>query len=199
MTLTPESRPKKQFRLAIIGCGLISQGAHVPAALSCSNVKIDALIDPVPERAKALAEDYGISPIIARSLDEVSSPLDGAIIATPNHTHRDMALSCFRRGISVLIEKPLANSVVEGEEIRNAARKAKCTVAVGYVSRFRKNVELLKDLLDRSYFGNIHRFVHQFGTTGGWSPLSAYNLKNETSGGGVLVVTGTHFLDRMLY
>lgn len=183
----------------MIGCGLITRGAHLPAALSCGGVEVAALVDPVPEHANVLASDYGISPAIARSLDELSVPVDGAIIATPNHTHKDLALACFERGISVLIEKPLANSVAEGEEILAAAQRSGCSLAVGYVSRFRPNVLLLKALLERDYFGRVRRFAHQFGTVGGWSPLSAYNLNRETSGGGVLVVTGTHFLDRMLY
>lgn len=199
MTTNPESTSNEPFRLAIIGCGLITQGAHLPAALACRNIEVAALVDATPGRAETLAAQFGISPAVGLSMDDVETPLDGAIIATPNHTHVDAALACFQRGISTLIEKPLANSAEEGQRIVDAARLADCTVAVGYVSRFRPNVSHLKVLLERSYFGRVRRFVHQFGTTGGWSPLSAYILKRETSGGGVLVVTGTHFLDRMLY
>jgi predicted dehydrogenase len=55
------------------------------------------------------------------------------------------------------------------------------------------------DLLRRRYFGAVRQFAYQFGTRGGWAPVSAYNLDRRSSGGGVLVVTGTHFLDRMLH
>jgi predicted dehydrogenase len=72
-------------------------------------------------------------------------------------------------------------------------------VAVGYVTRFRQNVRFLGELLQASYFGPVRRFVHQFGTVGGWSPMSSYHLNRRSVGGGVLVVTGTHFLDRMLH
>lgn len=199
MTQNPDSGADRPFRLAIIGCGLITQGEHLPAALACRNVEVAALIDATPGRAELVASQFGLSSEVGLSLADIETPLDGAIIATPNHTHVETALACFDRGISTLIEKPLANSVQEGKTIIDEARRANCSVAVGYVSRFRPNVEQLKDLLDRSYFGRVQRFVHQFGTPGGWSPLSAYILKRETSGGGVLVVTGTHFLDRMLY
>jgi predicted dehydrogenase len=72
-------------------------------------------------------------------------------------------------------------------------------VAVGYYMRFRNEVILLKRLLDVGYFGHIRRFHFQHGTIGGWSPLSGYNLDRNASGGGVLVVSGTHFIDLMLY
>jgi predicted dehydrogenase len=54
------------------------------------------------------------------------------------------------------------------------------------------------DLLRREHFGRVHRFAYQFGSRGGWAPMSGYNLDLKTAGGGVLMVTGTHFIDRML-
>lgn len=186
------------FRLALVGAGLIVQNSHLPAALACPEVEVAAIVDPVKERAASLAKTYGISPKITSSIEEVASDLDGALIATPNHTHRDLALQCISAGLSVLIEKPLANTRKEGLEIVQAAEKTGSTLALGYCQRFWPNMELLKALLDCSFFGKVQRFVHQFGTAGGWSPLSAYNLERKTAGGGVLVVTGSHFLDLLL-
>jgi predicted dehydrogenase len=100
--------------------------------------------------------------------------------------------------ISTLL-KTLASSVADGIAVLAAARKSGAIVATGYSSRFRDHIVLLKELLDSCYFGKVRRFVHQFGTSGGWSPFSAYNLDRQAAGGGVLVVTGTHFLDRMIY
>jgi len=186
------------FRLALIGAGLITESAHLPAALSCPGVEVVAIIDPSIERATALARTFGIAPRIATDVDEIMGGIDGAIIATPNNTHRALADRCIAARIPMLIEKPLATTYAEGLQIVEAADAAGLTLAVGYCSRFRPNIELLKDLLDRSYFGRVRRFAHQFGTSGGWAPVSGYNLNKQTAGGGVLVVTGTHFLDRML-
>ena len=52
-----------------------------------------------------------------------SGRVDGAVIATPNHTHRDLALRCLSASIPVLIEKPLATTVGAGLEIVEAAEK----------------------------------------------------------------------------
>jgi predicted dehydrogenase len=188
-----------RFRLALVGCGLIGANAHLPAALSCPEIDVVALVDPVQERAASVARTYGMSARIATRIDEIAGAVDGAIIATPNHTHRSLALECIAAGIAVLIEKPLATTVAEGQAIVEAAERAGVTLAVGYCQRFRGDVELLKELLDDGYFGRAVRFVHQVGSFGGWAPLSGYNLDRKTAGGGVLVVTATHFLDRMLF
>lgn len=189
----------QRFRIALAGTGLITRDSHLPAALASDKVDVVALVDPVRERAAACAQAYGISPRIAASIEEVLGSIDGAVIATPNHLHMPIAVACLEAGVSTLIEKPLASSAAQGEAILAAARKSGATVAAGYSTRFRNNIILLKELLDENYFGRVTRFAHQFGTVGGWAPLSAYNLRRESSGGGVLVVTGTHFLDRMLY
>jgi len=187
------------FRLALVGAGLITQQSHLPAALASPMVEVSAIVDPVTERAVELARGYGIRPRIAARVEDVVMEIDGAIIATPNHTHRAIALACLERRIPTLIEKPLARSYSEGIDIVRTADANDTVVAVGYCLRFQDNVIHFKTLLDQGFFGEIKRFVHEFGTAGGWAPLSAYNLDRKNAGGGVLVVTGSHFLDRMLY
>jgi predicted dehydrogenase len=187
------------FRLALVGAGMITQQSHLPAALASPRAEIAAIVDPVVARAAAIAKAYGIAPRIASRVEDVLDNVDGALIATPNDAHTAVAVTCLRAGVSTLIEKPLASTYRSGLEIVHAAEAADRVVAVGYATRFRDNVRLLKRLLDEQYFGTVRRFVHQFGTAGGWAPLSAYNLDRKTAGGGVLVVTGTHFLDRMLH
>jgi predicted dehydrogenase/nucleoside-diphosphate-sugar epimerase len=188
-----------RFRLAVIGAGEAAGTLHLPAALASELVEVVALIDPVVERAEALAARYGIRPQIGKSIDDIPNPVDGAIIATPNNTHRDAALACAARRISCLIEKPLATTLCDAEEICRAAAEHGIVLAVGYAMRFRNEVTLLKRLLENRFFGDISRFHFQHGSLGGWSPVSGYNLDRKASGGGVLVVSGTHFLDLMLY
>jgi predicted dehydrogenase len=156
-------------------------------------------VDPAPQRANELAKEIGVQVRIETSVDKILGEIDGAVIATPNHLHARLAIECLEARVPVLIEKPLAVSVSEGEQIRHASTKAGVVAAVGYVTRFRSNVQLMRTLLESNYFGAVRRFAYQTGTIGGWAPLSGYNLDRSATGGGVLVVTGTHFLDRMLY
>ncbi len=189
----------RELRLALIGAGQITEGSHLPAALASTKVRVAAIVDPVEARAAALARRFGITPRIAGDVASVAREIDGAVIATPNHTHKDVALTCLEAGVPVLIEKPLASSHADGLAILEAARRAGKTVAVGYCTRFRASTLLMKRLLEERFFGGVKRFYHQFGTPGGWAPLSNYILDRRSAGGGVLVVTGSHFLDRMLH
>jgi len=190
---------RKPFRLGIVGTGRIAAVEHLPAAIASIGVQVAALVDPVVERAHQLAQKFGINPKVAGNVGEIFGEIDGAIIATPNHTHCELALECLQAGVPCLIEKPLAVSVGEGEAIVHANEKHRLTVAVGYYTRFAENVRLMRTLLKDGYFGVVRRFAYQFGTAGGWAPLSAYNLDRRAAGGGVLMISGTHFLDRLLY
>jgi predicted dehydrogenase len=190
---------KNLFRLAIVGAGQITATAHLPAALASTRVELVALIDPVVERARRLAWEYGIRARVTSSVQDVLGEVDGALIATPNHTHCELAIQCLEAGVPVLIEKPLAVSVSQGEAIVRAADEHQTIAAVGYSQRFMPSVRLMHALLNTRYFGAIRSFAYQVGAVGGWAPVSGYNLDRNATGGGVLVVSGTHFIDRMLY
>jgi predicted dehydrogenase len=153
----------------------------------------------VRERAEELARTYQLEVSVETDIREVLHRIDGAVIATPNDTHTPLAITCLEAGVSTLIEKPLASSSEEGLAIVAAAERTRRVAAVGYASRFRESTGLLAQLLRNGFFGQTRRFAYQFGTAGGWAPMSGYNLSTKSTGGGVLVVTGTHFLDRMLH
>jgi predicted dehydrogenase len=187
------------LRLALLGAGQIAIQSHLPGALACRDVVVTAIVDPVVERAASAARMYGIRPLLTADPGKALASVDAAIVATPNATHRDIALQCLEAGVHVLIEKPMTVTASEARQIVDAAARRGCVVAVGYATRLRPNVQLLKELLSEGYFGRVTAFAHQFGTVGGWSPMSGYNLSAATAGGGVLIVTGSHFLDRMLY
>ncbi len=189
----------RPFRLGIAGVGLISEQSHIPAALGLPGVELVALIDPVTSRAAAAARTFRIPARAAAGVAEVADELDGLLIASPNNTHADLACAALERGVHVLIEKPLEVSVARGERVAEAAARAGRVAAIGYVTRFRDNVLLLKDLIDSSHFGPVVRYAYQFGTPGGWPSLSAYTLDRSIAGGGVVMVSGTHFIDRALY
>lgn len=186
------------MRIGIAGVGLITIQSHLPAVLSMPDAELVALIDPSTDRARAVAADYGLKVKVGARLEEVARDLDALVIATPNHTHEPLAVAALQAGLHVLVEKPLATTVAQGAAIVAAAKQAERVAAVGYTTRFRDNYLTLKRLLAVGYYGAVKRYGYQFGTPGGWSALSAYSLSREATGGGVLVVTGTHFLDRAL-
>jgi predicted dehydrogenase len=188
-----------EIRVGIVGAGLITRNSHLPAVLGHPHARLTALVDSDTSRARALAESYGATPRVAPRVEDVLGEIDACIVATPNHTHAGLAVTCLRAGLHVLIEKPLATTVADGERIVRAAADSGTVAAVGYCTRFRDNIRLFTRLLAERRFGRATRFAYQYGTVGGWATLSAYTLDRAAAGGGVTVVSGTHFLDRLLY
>lgn len=186
------------FRLAIVGTGQVASTRHLPAALSVDGVEVAALVDTIADRARRCAAQAGIRPRICTKVEDLVGHVDGAVIATPNDTHRALATTLLAAGVPVLIEKPIATTVADGEAILAAARDTRTIVAVGFCLRFDDSVELMRDLIAANYFGAIHRFALQWGNTAAYTPLSAYSLNREAAGGGVLVVNGIHYLDRLI-
>jgi len=186
-----------RFRLAIVGAGQIAD-SHVAAAVGIPAVEIVALVDPAPERARSLAQRYALAARIVPRLADALGGIDGAVIATPNDSHAPLALECVAARVPVLVEKPLATSFAAGERVVAAADAAGVTLAVGYTTRFQWNVCFMRELLRAGALGRPRRFAYQFGFPGGWSSYTGYHLDRRAVGGGVLVTTGTHFLDRMI-
>lgn len=192
------ARTSTSFRIVLIGAGQIGAQAHLPAVLSAPGVELAAIVDPAIERGQSLARNYGLKvPVHARVANALVGA-DGAIVATPDHSHFEVASECIAAGIPVLIEKPMTTTLAEARQLAELATRCGVTVMVGYVTRFRRSVRLLRSLIDCGRFGAIRRFSYQYGTNGGWAPLSGYGGK-RAQGQGVLAVTGSHFVDRMLW
>ncbi|MBI3680135.1 MAG: Gfo/Idh/MocA family oxidoreductase [Acidobacteria bacterium] len=186
-------------RLAIAGCGAITDESHLPAALGSPHAEVKALIDSSPDRAARLARKYGCDAEIGERLEAVLGKVEGVLIATPNHTHSLLARIALEQGVPVLVEKPLTTTYADAIELCELAKRNGTFISVGFVTRHFPVVRLMKRLLGEGFFGRLDRFCFEFGTAGGWAPVSGYNLDRNQSGGGVLVVNGTHYLDRMLY
>ena len=188
----------QRVRLGIVGCGMITSESHLPAVLKSPMVEAAFLVDSDLERANSLVRKYGIPTPTTTDLAKALDHVDGVMVATPNHTHVPIASQALQRGIPVLIEKPLANTTAEAQQLCELAESRGTFISVGYNLRHFPCVPLFKRLLRETFFGTLKHFHFEFGTVGGWAPVSGYNLDRRQAGGGVLVVSGTHVIDRML-
>ena len=128
----------EEIRLAIVGSGQIAD-SHLPAALATAGVRVTALVDPSVDRARALADKWGIEIRIAPRVADILGAVDAALVATPNDAHAPVALECIAAQVPVLVEKPLASSLPtrSGWSRRRAGR---VMVATGFSTRFQWNV-----------------------------------------------------------
>jgi predicted dehydrogenase len=117
-------------RIAVAGAGYIGQ-AHIGVIQASPNAVLSAIVDPSPAAA-ALAARAGVS--WYASLDELLQHdlPDGLVLATPNHLHVPQALQCIAAGVPILLEKPVATDLEEGERLVAAAERAGAKVLVGH-------------------------------------------------------------------
>jgi predicted dehydrogenase len=192
-------RHKHKVKIAIVGCGKITKSGHLPAALRSSKIEVSTLVDNQVNNARALSKEFSLTCDISDDLKKVINQVDGVVVATPNHLHYSVAKIALEKGLPVLIEKPITTVYKDAIDLCSIADKTDAFVSVGYTTRHYPSVKTFKNLLENSYFGKINSFHYEYGSKGGWAPLSGYNIDRKKSGGGVLVVSGTHFIDRMLY
>lgn len=107
---------------------------HVRIASGLREAELGWIVDPDADRSAALAETYSVK--TATSVSEVLDDIDAAIVAAPSELHTEIGLELIEAGKHVLIEKPLATSVADGERLVAAAAAANVTLMVGHVERF---------------------------------------------------------------
>jgi predicted dehydrogenase len=108
-----------------------------------------------------------------------------------------VATVALRRGIPALIEKPLATTKADAEEICELADRHGTFVSVAYRSRYWPAVPLLRHLIETNYLGPIRRFSYTFGTRSTWAAASNFALSRQMAGGGILI--DAHVIDKILY
>ena len=128
----------KKVRAAIIGSGLIAGKKHIPAFLRLrSKIDLVAICDLNIAAAKQVAARFGI-PSTYSSVGEMlnSEKPDLVDICTPPQTHTRLAIEAMRHGCHVLVEKPMALTVADCDEIVQASKKYGLKVCVGHSDLF---------------------------------------------------------------
>ena len=134
-----------RLRVGVVGVGVMGSN-HARVFADLAGVELVGVVDPDPVHRDFVSRTLGCSGY-ARLEDLLSAGVDAVTIAAPTHLHHEIALTCIRRGIHVLVEKPIAPSVEEGRSILEAAHRAGVTLMVGHVERFNPAVEAIKDAI----------------------------------------------------
>ena len=185
------------LRLNIIGCGAAAEQGHL-RALAALKIRPTLLVDKNIERAQALAWEFGALHASGDYESHIGA-FDAAIVALPHHLHARVCIDLLRRGVHVLVEKPMALTRTECEAMVTAAREGKAVLAVGLVRRFLHARQWLKAALDAEALGPIESFDFREGVVYDWPVASDFFLRKEAAGGGVLIDTGAHTLDSLLW
>ncbi|HKI01547.1 MAG TPA: Gfo/Idh/MocA family oxidoreductase [Thermoanaerobaculia bacterium] len=186
------------LRVAVVGCGAVAQIHHLPALAVSRRAEATVLVDADAGRARSLAERFGVADT-ATDYRELPGRVDAAVIALPNSLHAPVAVELLRRGVHVLVEKPMAMNVRECDEMIAAAEAGRTVLAVGLDFRFFDSSLLVRNLLRDGLLGDIRRFEMHQGVIPRWPFATDFLLKKEMAGGGVLADFGVHVLDLLLW
>ncbi len=183
-------------RLAVVGVGAMG-ATHAERVRACPACVLVGVCDTDPAR-EAVAARLGVPfyPCVG-ALIEQARPA-GAIIATPTGEHAATALACLRRSVHVLIEKPIATSLAEAEDLRRAAAAAGARILVGHHRRHSVLVRTARDLVRN---GSLGRLV---GVSVLWSVLKpdeyyTVGWRREPLAGGPVLINLVHDLDSLRF
>jgi len=143
-----------RVRLAIVGCGNISQ-LNAPGYLQHPRCDVVALCDSVPERATRRAREWGISPRIYSDFKQVleDPAIDAVELLTPTWMHADQIVAALAADKHVSAQKPLAVSVAEADRIVAAVARARATFRVTENFLYYPPILKAKELLDSGVIG----------------------------------------------
>ena len=140
-------------RIAVAGAGLIGQ-AHVRVALTSATVALSAIVDPAPA-ARAVAEAAGVPLYVSLAALFAKDKPDGVVLATPNALHVPQALQCIAAGAAVLLEKPIAPTLAEGEILVRAVDQAKARLLIGHHRAHSPIMVKARQVIDSGVLGRL--------------------------------------------
>ncbi len=163
----------KPLRVGVVGCGKIARSLHIPGYLNSSKAQLTSLYNRRLESMSDLADrlpGVSIYDDYQQFLEE--GRVEAVSICTPNALHAPMAIEAMKRGVHVLVEKPIAVTLSEARRMIDAANRYGVVLTVAQNQRFLPhNVEIQK-LLQTGALGNIHHIRATFAHGGPerWSP-----------------------------
>ena len=145
------------LRVAVAGTGAFGRN-HLRVYREMAGVTLVAAIEPEDGLAAEVAEQYEI-PVFANVEDALAADLklDAASVAVPTVYHRDVARQLLEAGVDCLVEKPLAATLAEADELIALSEKHGRILQVGHLERFNPAVLAIEPKLTRPMFFEAHR------------------------------------------
>ena len=193
------SKNLKPVRVAVVGCGAVTQSFHLPVLAGHERVTITALVDRDVARARQLASLYGVLQTFS-SADQIDTTVaDAVLLATPAFHHAPGAIDLMNRGLHVLVEKPMALTHADGVRMVAAARQHGVVLTVGLFRRLLPAIRLFRAALDAGQIGDVLNVTAEVGSAYTWQLTTIAGMRRQEAGGGMLMDMGSHVLDLLLY
>jgi predicted dehydrogenase len=188
--LTKGAFDMAKVRVALVGCGGIGSGFHLPHLAKMDDVELSAFCDILPERAKAardkFAEGAGTYTDYREMLEK--EKLDAVFVCVPPGVHPEIETDVVTKGLHLFIQKPMALNIAHAEKVQAAIAKAGIVSAVGFQDRYLDVADEILRFLDGKKTG-----VFRASWLGGIPGVPWW--RKRTTGGGQVVEQNIHLFD----
>lgn len=135
--------------VGVVGVGALGRH-HARHYANMHGAALVGVYDANPAQAAKVAEEVGTRAFDV--LEDLLSEVRAVSVAVPTSSHRDVGLQCLGRGVAVLMEKPLAVTLAEADEMLAEAERQGVVFAVGHVERFNRAVRAAQTVLEKPLF-----------------------------------------------
>lgn len=199
MSSTHAEHSAAKLRVALIGYGMAGSVFHAPLIAATAGMSVSAIVTGSPARQQQARQDFPAAEILpdAATLWSQASRYDLAVIATPNRTHVALGLAALHAGLPVVIDKPLAASVADAEQLITASQQAGKLLTVFQNRRWDNDFLTVRQILADGLLGRVTRFESRYDRyraeprVGVWRESAAVE-----DAGGLLYDLGSHLIDQ---
>ena len=152
MSLEPQ--PGQKIRVAVVGAGDFGRN-HARVYRELDNAELVGIVDPNAERAAQVASEFSTD--VFPDIESLAGRVDAASVAVPTVHHARVGCGLLELGIDVLVEKPMAASLAEADELLSVASRERRILQVGHLERFNPAVVAVMPVLNRPLYFEVHR------------------------------------------
>ncbi len=188
----------RKLKFGIIGTGWIAE-AHVESLKMMPDAEIVAGADYISGKAEKFFKEYNL-PNVRCYPDHramlAAEDLDAVCVCTYNSTHAECAIDSLKKGVNVLLEKPMCITLDEAIEIIRAEKQSGKLLSIGFQPRMDDNMKMIKKIVQSGELGNIY-YIQTGGGRRRGIPNSTF-IEKRTAGIGALGDIGCYSLDMVL-
>jgi predicted dehydrogenase len=146
----------KQLGVGVLGAHRWADKAHLPGYAAYERVRLVAICDVVEERAREMAEKYGVPHVFTDPDELINHPeVEMVDVCTPTDTHFDLSMRAIAAGKHVLSEKPLARTAAEAFQAAEAAEARGVRTKLGFTFRYSPAIRMLQEWIADGTLGEV--------------------------------------------
>lgn len=189
---------KNMLKIAVVGTGIIGR-SHLQAIAGSQQSSLCAVCDVNEEAARAYSEEYQVPYFTDYKEIPENTDAEAVILNLPHWLHCPVTEYFLEKGLHVLVEKPMANSVEECDRMITAAQKSGKKLAVGHIQRFFKANRKVKEIVGSGELGKLCMYTEQRTVDYFQESRPKWFLDKKKAGGGIIMNYGAHALDKLFY